>query len=76
MFTDAEPVFFFFSEDLVLAKLMSISLVLFQFQFDCFTLSVFKQFTPKVCILWPNSILCELRKTRSVVCPEHAFVPS
>ena len=48
VFTDAEPVFFFFSRKIiVLAKLVFISLVLFQF--GCFTLSVeaSEQFTPK-----------------------------
>ena len=50
LFTDTEPVFFFFlsQEDCSVAKLMFISFILFQF--GCFSLSVgaFNQFTTKV----------------------------
>ena len=64
----------------MLAELMFISLVLFQF--GCFDLSLetFKQFTPKgytMYVFWSNSTLCESHEMpSSVVCSKHAFMPS
>ena len=57
---------FFFPKIVVLVTLMFISLFLFQFGCFAFSVEAFKQFTPKVCILVQQYLVCGIAQKGGV----------